>query len=324
MADCSLSYETAVCSALTTALPTDGAAPEWVQLLPVGRFQPNDGRAGWVLRDVSKVVAASLAAAPKGILAIDYDHAADLAAPKGGMAPAAGWIKELSARADGIWGRVEWTKAGASAIADKEYRFISPSFLHTKDGIVTRIVGAGLTNRPALPGLPALASFQGSTMDPILVAVLEALGLPKTADQAAVIDAITKLKDGSVTATAAAVPDPARYVPRAMYDEATMALASVRSNLTDEQTVAKVEAAIRDGKLTPAQRDWGLAICRQNPASFDEFSRTAPAVFANLSRELLPGARWGGGSSNKLTENQLALCASMNLDPSDYAKNLEA
>ena len=196
------SSDVAVCAATLTDLsPVDGQAPEWVQLLPAGTFAPNDGRAPWSMKDPAAVIAASMAAAPKGLLAIDYDHAADLAAPKGGAAPAAGWITMLEARPDGIWAKVEWTPAGAKAIAAREYRFISPSFLHGKgDRAVTRIIGAGLVNRPALSQLSALASSQGDTMDPVLKAVLEALGLAPTADQATALAAVATLKAGTAPA----------------------------------------------------------------------------------------------------------------------------
>ncbi|SMH62573.1 Mu-like prophage I protein [Azospirillum lipoferum] len=315
--------ETVVCSALTMVLPTDGKAPEWVQLLPAGSVQPNDGRPGWSLKDAGAVIVASMTAAPRGLLAIDYDHAADIAVPKGGTAPAAGWITGLEGRNDGIWAKVDWTVPGARAIASKEYRFLSPSFLHTPDRVITRIIGAGLTNRPALTMLPALASSQGDTMNPTLLAVLEALGLPGDADQTTVLATITKLKGGTSTATAAAIPDPALYVPRTLYDQASVALASMRSNLSDEQAVAKVDAAICAGKMTPAQRDWGLALCRQNPNSFDTFTNVAPAVFANLSRDLVPGfTPVEHAASGRLTADQLALCTSMNLDPAEFAKNL--
>ncbi|WP_372400280.1 phage protease [Azospirillum sp. HJ39] len=192
----------ATCAFFADLTTADGVAPRRIRLLPVGTVTPNDGREPWTVKDAAAVVAASLATAPHGLLAIDYDHAADLAAPKGGAAPASGWITGLLVTADGIQADVEWTEAGARAIAAKEYRFISPSFRHTQDRQVTRIIGAGLTNRPALSDLPALAHQHGTSMDPILAAVLEALGLPKTADQTTAVAAVTGLKATATTTTA--------------------------------------------------------------------------------------------------------------------------
>ncbi len=66
------------------------------------------------------------------------------------------WIGELQARPDGIWGRVEWTESGAALMGDKAYRGISPVFTHSKDGAVTRILRAALTNTPNLSQLATL------------------------------------------------------------------------------------------------------------------------------------------------------------------------
>lgn len=196
----------ATCGVITDLTVAAGTAPRRIQLLPAGAIAPNDGRAPWTLDDAAAMVTASLAAAPHGVLAIDYDHAADLAAPKGGPAPAAGWITGMEVAGDGaVWADVDWTEAGARAIASKEYRFLSPSFLHTKDRTITRIIGAALVNRPALPQLTALAHAIGDPMDPILAAMLEALGLPKTADQTTALAAVTTLKASAAAPAAAPV-----------------------------------------------------------------------------------------------------------------------
>lgn len=188
-----------LCAALPVA---DGKAPEWVHLMPAGSFTAVDGRS-WVLKDAAAVIAASLAGAAGNMLPLDYDHGMDLAAPKGGQAPASGWVTALDLRADGIWGKVEWTEAGARSVAAKEYRFLSPSFLHAKDGTVTRILGAGLVNRPALHQLAQLATQQGDPMDPTLQGLLTVLGLPEATDKDTALAAVTALKAGASTPPAA-------------------------------------------------------------------------------------------------------------------------
>lgn len=188
------------------------------------------------MADAGAVVRASLAAAPHGVLSIDYNHAADLAAPKGGAAPAAGWITNMEATPNGIWADVEWTDAGARAIASKEYRFLSPSFLHGADRVITRILGAALVNRPALPQLTALASAAavGELMDPTLAALLEALGLPKTADQTAALAAVTALKAAPAPALCAA----AGVSGGASVDEIVNAVAAMKANADQVKAIA--------------------------------------------------------------------------------------
>lgn len=61
------------------------------------------------------------------------------------LGPAAGWIKELQSRPDGIWGRVLWTALLREMIAAKEYRFLSPTILYdAKTREIVGIKGAGL------------------------------------------------------------------------------------------------------------------------------------------------------------------------------------
>ena len=70
---------------------------------------------------------------------------------------APGWIRGLQARAGALWARVEWTARAAAMLKAREYRYISPTFFHARNGTVKRIEGAALTNCPALV-MPAPAS----------------------------------------------------------------------------------------------------------------------------------------------------------------------
>lgn len=211
------------------ALAPDGTAPEWIQLLPAGTVQPMDGRPAWTVTDAAALIRGSLATAAGGMLTIDYDHAMDLAAPRGERAPAAGWITALESRADGIWGRVDWTGPGSAAVAAREYRFFSPSFHFDPDTRrVTRILGGALVNRPALPQLPALThTTHGEPMDEFLKALRKALGLPDSADQGAVLAAVQQARSQSspLAATLAAA-------------------AGLDATATAEQIAGKVKAAV--------------------------------------------------------------------------------
>ncbi|HHR5829697.1 TPA: phage protease, partial [Providencia alcalifaciens] len=55
---------------------------------------------------------------------------------------------------DGLYAiNVEWTDAAAAAITAKAYRFISPVFNYDKNGHVTVLFHAALTNTPAVDGM---------------------------------------------------------------------------------------------------------------------------------------------------------------------------
>lgn len=129
---------------LGPALAAESGAPEWVQLMPAGpAVTGRDGRA-WTIPDPT-----ALASRSHVPFAFDWEHAQDLRAPSGEPAPAAGWVEELEVRGGAIWARVDWTERAKTAIAAREYRFVSPAFTFSPaSGEVAQIMGAALVNRP--------------------------------------------------------------------------------------------------------------------------------------------------------------------------------
>ena len=162
-----------------------GAAPDWLHLVPAGTFATKDGRGPYKLTDPASVITASMKA---GKLPIDENHAIDHALKTGQASPARGWIVEMQNRADGLWGRVEWTPPGLQLMADRAYRGFSPAFT-APGGVVTQVVRGSLTNTPNLGDLATLHHQQDQTLD--IVKARAALGLAETADEAAVLAAIS-------------------------------------------------------------------------------------------------------------------------------------
>lgn len=151
-------------------------------------------------------MAASLVQA-KGKLVLDENHATDLIAPKGGEAPARGWIVDLQARADGIWGRVKWTDAAISRGIWTEYRGVSPVILHQKDGTIDAVLRASLVNQPNLVGLTSLHMTSPRVdMDEIDKAIAEYLGIDP--------GKYLELKRGSADFQAAIEPMRKRFAER--------------------------------------------------------------------------------------------------------------
>lgn len=183
--------------------------PEWIELLPAGQFKGRDGRGPFKLDDPQGVIRATLALQMKAGIPIDYDHATDLAAPQGRPAPAAGWIKELQVRSGAIWGKVEWTRHGAAAVATREYRYVSPVFEYSNDGEVMRLLRAALTNNPNLYmtaisaraplSMPigksdAKPSGEENEMETLLAQLREILGLDESAGAEEALEAIRTLQ----------------------------------------------------------------------------------------------------------------------------------
>lgn len=184
----------ALCNALPLSEPEGDGASEWLHLLPGGgQIHTGDGRGPYTVDDYEALAAASLGDGDR--LVLDECHSTDLAAPKGHSAPARGWIVELQARADGIWGLVEWTGTGRQLRADKAYRGISPAILHTKDKKIVGIARASLVNVPNLKGLTAL--HQKETSMNFREMLIELLKLDEEADDAAIETALRKAMEGA-------------------------------------------------------------------------------------------------------------------------------
>lgn len=261
-----------------------GSAPDWVHLVPAGPEIAGRDQRAWRMTNPAAVVAAfDPAKEPQ----VDIEHSSQLLAPGGHPAPAVGWIKELEARVDGIWGRVEWTEAGAAAVNSRSYRYLSPVFAFdpaTRE--VLRIVSVGLTNSPNLE-LAAMNSAEHKEIVPVDPAILEALGLKPTSDAAAAVLAINALKLEHQTALNAAQqqPDPAQFVPAADHQLALNRIAKFEADdkaRADAAIEAAVTAAIAAGKIAPSSKDFHVAACRAEGGleRFAAFVGAAPVIAA--------------------------------------------
>lgn len=186
---------TALCAAIS--IESGEAAPEWLHLLPAGEVRTHDRRGPYRVADTAALIAASMAG---GKLVLDENHSTDLAAPRGEAAPARGWITDLEARPDGVWGRVEWTEEARRQSLHQSYRGVSPAILHSKDGTIAAILRASLTNTPNFRGLVALHSKETS-MD-FRAWLIEALGLAADASDEAIVAAMKKKIEAPEATTA--------------------------------------------------------------------------------------------------------------------------
>jgi hypothetical protein len=86
-----------------------------------------------------------------GRVSIDADHSSD----RGKGTKASAWITGLSQQGKKVQAAVEFTPAGAKQVRDREYLYISPTFVENyvdehKVGHGKALLGAALTNRPVL------------------------------------------------------------------------------------------------------------------------------------------------------------------------------
>ena len=293
----------------------DAGGDQWVHLLPAGTFQGRDGRGPYQLSDATAVMTASREHAGRTMMAIDYDHQLDYSQANGKPAPAAGWIKGLQARSDGIWGLAEWTERAASHLAKREYRYLSPAFHHTSDGTVTRLLRAALTNNPNLDQLTALASME-NTMDELseLKTLLE---LPDAADTPAITAKVRELM--TARHAAATLPDPAKYVPIGDFERAVSEVHRLNQGVTLQAATDHVHSNVVAGKLPPFLKEWGVSLCSVNKPAFDDFVKRSGGIFKAITTPSGASAAFPSDQrDSQLTDEETALCASMGVTTEQF------
>ena len=180
-----------------------------------------------------------------------------------------------------------------------------------------RLVSIGLTNVPnfKLPALNRQDPYQETDMNP---EVLKALGLADGATATDAVTAIDKLKaDQQLALNRAQHPDPAAWVPRADHQLALNRITTFETEAkarADKDAEAAVDAAIAEGKIAPASRDYHLATCRAEGGldRFKGFIATQPVIAAPSGLDKKPGQ-----DSGTYTEEQLAVCRQLGMDPAE-------
>jgi len=250
------------------AMPA-GSVPEWLRLFPKGRAVAVDGRGPWFYDDAERVVAATFA--EEGWVHVDLEHSS-LPGKNQADTRAYGYVTGIEERDDGLWGRIDWTAAGAELMKDRAYWGVSPVFTHDKTGRLKRIVSVTLTNNPALRQLTALTFTKENGME-FLEQVAEALGLSTDASEADVLAALTaKLKAA-----------PAE-------DEATAALTALRGALGIEDGASQTEALAMAKALASATEDNAALSARVAALESGDKKAKAEAFVASAIADKRAGA----------------------------------
>ena len=308
-----LAAQTALCAAVLIA--DDTGAPEWVHLLPAGAIHTHDGRGPYRVASMA-AIAGALRAGEK--LPLDECHSTDKAAPLGLPAPARGWIVELQARADGLWGRVEWTEEGQRLMAGKAYRGISPVIMHSEDNRVLGVLRASLTNTPNLVGLTALHSEETS-MD-WKAKLIELLGLDGTADD----DAIEAALSAKMTATApqsAVIEHPAFVALQSELTQTAQALSQLQGERKRDAAVAFIDAAIAEGRvgLKPV-RDEYIGLHMQDPATAQKLI----SAMAKIEQGAVITGEAPAPAASDLDATDRQVIALMGINEDEYRESLKA
>ncbi|MBK9952686.1 MAG: hypothetical protein IPP10_14540 [Candidatus Competibacteraceae bacterium] len=312
-------------SARARCVALDGAASEWIELIPAGPDVTGaDGRA-WV-NDAPDAIVATFDERHVPLV-IDWEHATEHRAPNGLDAPAAGWIDRVENRGGAIWGHADWTEKAAAQIAARQYRFLSPVFLFDKQSRrIVALTSAGLTNTPNLT-LTALNREEPSVS--LSPAILAALGLPATTtDETAVVTAIQALRTDLATArNRAETPPLEKFIPRADYDaalarasNAEQKLSAIETERRDAQINELIEQALKDSKISPATKDYHTAMC-QTEGGIEAFKDFLTEASPLLGQKSALDTKKPEGTGAALGEAEQAICRALGLTPEQYRKS---
>lgn len=331
-----------------------------LQFTPGQDFTPSDGRPmdvpAWRINAAiaSSVINRFNTAQP---LVIDYEHQTLHKETNGQPAPAAGWIHGLRwVEGSGLFAEVELTARALQEIAAGEYRYFSPVFLYSPEtGDVLKATMGALTNNPAIHGMQALNAMQAAAsaqfsnpqtspteepMNPLLKALLAALGLPETTTEQAALTAVQthkdtaeaartalalKAEDGATAVTAACsaltakTPDPGKFVPIDVVNKMQEQLAVLTAQQQSDQVEKLIQPALADGRLMPFQEAWARDLGKTSIAQLTAFLDTAKPIAALTSTQTggLPPSGTAKGDG-QLSAAELAVCTALGMSPEEY------
>ena len=325
-------------------------APEIISVLPLGHVTSAKGDFNV---DEESLAAMKAQIAQRGVdLVIDYEHQT----LTGEQAPAAGWVKELFLDDGKIKARVEWTPKAKEYLENREYRYHSPVITVRKsDNKAMGLHSIALTNTPAVEHMEAIVNsinFEGgaNTMNEFLKQLAALLGLGEDATEEQVAEALKacveenkSLKDAQAGKQP---PEDEKVVANkevcellglkagAATADVTAAIMSLKggniggvnlveqvknleAKLADRDAEEAVELALKQGKITPAQRDWAKSYALKSPGDFQDFVAKTPQV--------VPMGEVVGGSvalKSKATpdDSTLLVCKQLGISVEDVQK----
>jgi phage I-like protein len=261
-----------------------GAAPTRILIAPWGDVESTRGE---FFVDGQAVAATIEQFREHGTdIPIDFEHqtlGGSYASPDG-LAPAAGWIKNLiGIESVGLMADVKWTELGLEHLQKKQYRYLSPVALIRKSD--RRLVGlhsAALTNKPAIVGMEALVNREDTPTPTVPIAQASARGsLDQSVEEQSMIETLEKLRKQ--------LDLDQQNGARRVLVAASERIAELERREEDNSAEARVAEAMAAGKLTEAQRDWALKLALSDAQSFDAWSAAAPVV-VNLGRTAAPSS----------------------------------
>lgn len=332
-----------------------------IQVTPAGFFKPSDGRdisvPAWYIDEELAKQLLNRFQSRKTRTVVDYEHQTLHKEKNGQPAPAAGWIRDLEWRPDGMWATVELTARAKELVRSGEYAYFSPVFKYdSRTGQVLDLMMGAITNSPGVDGMAEIEMLAAATfglqpeetqpMKKLLIAlglqetatedealaalnarlqfetdVRKAVALDEKADSEAVIAACTALKQDSGN------PDPAKYVPIESVKAMQTDIAALNAKLKDrddKDVDSMIKTAMDDGRLPKTLEPWARDLGKKDVAALTQYLDSAQPIAA-LTNTQTNGKQPEVDKDTGLTAEETAVCTAMNLSVEDFkAANAQA
>lgn len=287
-----------VCALNMVALDGKGTVPEEIKVLPTGWVKSQKGT--FLVDEKSIQMIISHFRSRKIDLVVDYEHQtlSDV------QAPAGGWIKDLYPKDNALMAKVEWTSKACGYISNKEYRYLSPVVIvRESDNRVVYIHSVALTNTPAVDGMPAIVNsldFKEESEEAMeLEELIALLGLSETATLEEVKEELKKLLEMAKNADDnektevvanstvlgllgltedAKTEDVVTSIMKLKAGSSDVQLQKLVLQLKERDADEAVGAALKEGKITSAQKDWARSYALSDMEGFKKFVNAAPVI----------------------------------------------
>ncbi len=318
--------------------------PEVIKILPLGKVKSQKG--DFVVDQESfqsiknKFIDRALD------IVVDYEHQTleDV------QAPAGGWIKDLILQEDAIAAKVEWTPKAQEYLRNKEYRYLSPVVMVRKSDLKAIVLhSVALTNTPAIDGMfPIINSLHvnfdddegGNEHMELLKKLAALLGLGEEATEEQLIQKIGELlkaaekedkksdeelvanktitsllgvdeqaKTEDVAAAIMALKNPTNFVPVTEFQ-------ALKTRLDKMDSDGLVTKALKDGKISAAQKEWAEDYALKDPQGFAKFVEKAPQSVPVGTL----GIEDNKEKTTEVTETTLAVCKQLGVSKEDVEK----
>ena len=251
--------------------------PEIIRILPIGEVKSRKG--DFIVDDESVELIKLYFSERKVDLVIDYEHQS----LDNTQAPAAGWITEIGSEDGAVTAKVKWTDKAGEYLRNREYRYLSPVVLVRKsDRRAVAVQSVALTNTPAIDGMfPVVNSLTGDDdneepkeekMDIKELRVL--LGLDENATEEDVKKKIAEIKENAEKQTEDVVTAVMSFNSHKADEEKE----ELKKKLEEREAGDLVQTALKDGKISAAQKEWAMSYALSDKEGFKNFLNKAPGV----------------------------------------------